>query len=373
MLKKVVVKNLRSIKKAELTFDKSGIEYRNKYVFKNNHVNPVTLYGDNGSGKSQFLLAFKTLVFLMNYSNVNESQIDVLIDLLNISFLDNSNPIKENSQFKLPQLSFSFECDDGFSFEYEVGLISINNILSESLCINGSCVLKRTAGTYILFDKEENKVATNYSAVRKVGIEEYNDNSPYLDIKRCYDVMRKIIYISDELSVIGSKMSLISPQDALIKNQINEYIERFSATPSFKFFEKLELNGEKTLYCDYGNNQILPFIAQSDGIKRESYILSALSMSCEDDCLVVVDELNRSIHPLNTIKIIDEFVKKGVQLLFSCHDTNLLRYLRPDQVYLCYFNDLYTSIYRLNEIHPNIREINNIESMYLKGMFDHKK
>ena len=46
-----------------------------------------------------------------------------------------------------------------------------------------------------------------------------------------------------------------------------------------------------------------------------------------------------------------------------------MQYLRPDQIYLVGFNGVYSSYKRLSEMKDSIREINNIEKMYLAYAF----
>ena len=44
--------------------------------------------------------------------------------------------------------------------------------------------------------------------------------------------------------------------------------------------------------------------------------------------------------------------------------------MRPDQVYFAKWAKGFSNYYRLSKIYPNIREINNIEKMYLSSTFD---
>lgn len=44
--------------------------------------------------------------------------------------------------------------------------------------------------------------------------------------------------------------------------------------------------------------------------------------------------------------------------------------MRPDQIYFANWKNCSSSYSRLSRIYPNIREINNIEKMYLSSLFD---
>ena len=59
--------------------------------------------------------------------------------------------------------------------------------------------------------------------------------------------------------------------------------------------------------------------------------------------------------------------KTGLSLAAT---TNILQYLRPDQIYFAKWNKGYSKLLRLSNIYPNIREVNNIEKMYLASVFD---
>ena len=368
MLTKLVVKNVRSIKKADISFEKSGIGYKNNYIYRQNYVNPVTVYGDNGSGKSLLFLTLEYLVALMcHVTNVLES-IDLFPDLVLFEKRNNG----EKVDIKKPIIEYSFLTKDNTKFTYVLGAVASTIITDEELIIDGKRILKRKDNKCFV-EKEEFEVPKNYSAVRKIGIEDYaKDNNVMLLIKKCYEAMKKIVFVDDDDNILGQKIMSISVQDSLLKKSVSEYISNFSGLPNFNMVEKELDSGKRTIYMDFGDGRKLPFGLASRGVQREGKILSALNMCCdEEDCTVVIDEINRSIHPINLKRMVDEFINRNVQLIFSCHDTNLLRFLRPDQIYFAYFGkDLHSTFKRLNEIHPNIREINNIESMYLKGVFD---
>ena len=80
---------------------------------------------------------------------------------------------------------------------------------------------------------------------------------------------------------------------------------------------------------------------ESAGTRRWFDILGFLIEAMDDGCLVVIDELDCSLHPLLTEKIVGLFNNpdvnsSGAQLLFTSHDVTLLRpdLLRRDQVWL---------------------------------------
>ena len=44
--------------------------------------------------------------------------------------------------------------------------------------------------------------------------------------------------------------------------------------------------------------------------------------------------------------------------------------LRPDQIFFANWRNGFSNYKKLSDIYPNIREVNNIEKMYLSNVFD---
>ena len=107
----------------------------------------------------------------------------------------------------------------------------------------------------------------------------------------------------------------------------------------------------------------------SAGMKNQSLLLSII-LSMPEHGVLFVDELEQALHP-SAIKSFLKVVKeKNIQLVFSSHNTYILQLLRPDQVYFAKWDNGFSKYARLSKIYPNIREINNIEKMYLSSVFD---
>ena len=65
MLKKIFIENINSIGKCEIDFEKGNYTYLPNRVM-GDVVNPIAIYGHNGSGKSSFIDAIAHFVFLLN-------------------------------------------------------------------------------------------------------------------------------------------------------------------------------------------------------------------------------------------------------------------------------------------------------------------
>lgn len=112
---------------------------------------------------------------------------------------------------------------------------------------------------------------------------------------------------------------------------------------------------------------------ESDGTKRLIDYIPAFQEIINNDKVYVIDEIERSIHPMTIKEIVskitlDEQVKG--QLIFSTHESNLLdqNILRPDEIWFAQKDlDGSSKIYSLSDfkIHNTI----DIENGYLKGRF----
>lgn len=122
-----------------------------------------------------------------------------------------------------------------------------------------------------------------------------------------------------------------------------------------------------------GTNTDFNLDQESDGTKRLIDYIPAFKGIINDNKVYVIDEIERSIHPMTIKEImtklaLDENVKG--QLIFSTHESNLLdqSIFRTDEIWFAQKDfDGSSKIYSLSDfkIHNTI----NIENGYLKGRF----
>jgi uncharacterized protein len=88
-----------------------------------------------------------------------------------------------------------------------------------------------------------------------------------------------------------------------------------------------------------GSRVTLPFSEESDGTQRLTHLLPALHAICHKQGLFVIDEIDRSLHPLLAKWFVRMFLKlcagKGSQLIFTTHETAFLdlELLRRDEIW----------------------------------------
>ena len=116
---------------------------------------------------------------------------------------------------------------------------------------------------------------------------------------------------------------------------------------------------------------------ESLGTRKFFTISSSILDALENGKVLIIDELDASLHPLLTMHLIKmfhnkELNKKNAQLIFATHDTNLLQndLLCRDQVWFAE-KDTYgaTDIYSLLEYKVKTRKDSNKEKLYLQGRY----
>lgn len=123
----------------------------------------------------------------------------------------------------------------------------------------------------------------------------------------------------------------------------------------------------------------LPLEEESQGTRTLFRLGAVMLDALWTGALLVVDELEASLHPLLSLHIVRQFNDprlnpKNAQLLFTTHDTNLLGTttgdpaLRRDQVWLTEKDDSgATSVYPLTDY--KARKSENLERGYLQGRY----
>lgn len=119
----------------------------------------------------------------------------------------------------------------------------------------------------------------------------------------------------------------------------------------------------------------LPLRQESAGTRRLLVVMSKILRALEKGSLLLIDELDTSLHTLVAEQILELFADpkynpKGAQLIATTHDTNILAcdHLRRDQIWFCEKDDIgVSSIFSLAEF--KIRPTDRFEKGYLEGRF----
>lgn len=160
----------------------------------------------------------------------------------------------------------------------------------------------------------------------------------------------------------GRPRSLQNPADDRINNSIvyeNGQIVYMEIQPKHQLSDGTEIQ--------------MPISFESDGTIRLIEYIPLLYLVLTKDCVIVIDEIERSLHPILIKEIITKLSEsqnaKG-QLIFTTHESCLLdqSILRPDEIWFAQKDlDQATQFYPLSDF--NIHKTANIENGYLNGRY----
>ena len=138
--------------------------------------------------------------------------------------------------------------------------------------------------------------------------------------------------------------------------------------------DKLYLKTLMSIHIDTcGETVETPLTIESDGTRRIIEYMPLLYAVTRHDAVYIVDEVERSIHPILIKDIINKLSKstdtKG-QLIFTTHESALLDQdiFRPDEIWFAQKDtDQATQLYPLSDF--NIHKTANIENGFLNGRY----
>lgn len=139
-----------------------------------------------------------------------------------------------------------------------------------------------------------------------------------------------------------------------------------------KFFEYLNSVHEDA----EGNEVIFNFAEESDGTQAAFGIIGILLSALEQGKVVVIDELDRSLHSLVFREIVRIFKdkrynKKNAQLIFTAHNLDLLdsEILRISEIGIVEKTIKHGTVLRRLSDFDGVRNVTNFRHQYLNGSF----
>jgi len=169
------------------------------------------------------------------------------------------------------------------------------------------------------------------------------------------DIMDKLKQNPNAISVIGNRQT--GEQFALLLEN-----------------EELTLKSIVANHLDDNGNEVeFGIKLESDGTQRLIDYIPAIYGIIEEECVYLIDEIERSIHPKTIKEIITKIshdVRAKGQLIFTTHESCLLdqEILRPDEIWFAQKSlDGASKLYPLSDF--NIHHTANIENGYLNGRF----
>lgn len=436
MLVRLILKNLLSFNEVTefnlLPNKTQRLSHHKKSIGKVDFLRMSAIYGANGSGKSNLIRAISLLEDMVDDGKIPSKNI-----ISNLKFKLSEecekDPISLGIEFNIDQQFYFYSITFDFDLIFEESLVE--TILDKDILIFERSV--STNGQNIKFNKGFDKSDKNDMFVEILSekliekkqllltflSQKYADEFP--EVKKVFDWFRHTLVVIKPNATPGALAHMLDKSKKLLNfsnsfiptlntginsikinkqkfsdfvgKNIDEEFEEANAISSklkenpkqISILKEVE-NGEEVCVLMEDNEvvakQIVPvhlndrgqpvdfnFGFESDGTKRLIEYLPAFNSIINEEKVYVIDEIERSIHPI-TIKDIIKKISldketKG-QLIFSTHESSLLdqNILRSDEIWLAQKAvDGSSKIYPLSDF--NIHHTANIENGYLNGRY----
>ena len=366
------------------------------YIISNNRrvLKTNAIYGANASGKTNLFKILTIAISMLrssNTTNINaklpitpfkfakntlnkpsEFEIKFIVDDVRYvyGFVADSNKIYEEYLYYYPNgretKIFDRTNTNDYSFPQKDEKI-LNDIASKNapnkffIATATNWNYEKTKVPYKFLSADINTF-NNLSGLRDIALREYLKNDKELK-SFALDFLKKADFNIEDYKVLETDV----PDDVLAA--IPDFIKTgMSIKEKPKVFTALFKHRGSTVELSYeeesmGTQIIFCFIP---------FIMDALN----NKRVVIVDELDRSLHPYLVEMIVQMFNdsdinKNGAQLIFNTHDTNLLKLniLRRDQIWFAEKDDKngISDLYPLSDF--SVRKTENVEKGYMLGRY----
>ncbi len=384
-------------------------DYKENIVISERHtlLKGAVIYGANASGKSNFIRAMSTMkrIVMFSFSQSSTKSLDVT------PFLLNSETEKSPSYFEILfeilgiRYRYGFEVTDqevvgewlyeskknaekllyirqGDGIEVTPSYKEGQNL--EDKTRNNALFLSVVDQFNGFIAKRIMKWFSNFIAISGLTHENYEmvtfkmlDNKN--TAKSLGDFYDNLDLGFDGLSINKEKFNTKSIPEDTPENIVRLLIKDLEGAYRFKIKTRHKKFDKKNK--EIGEVEFDMRSQESAGTNKVFNISGPIFDVLQDGGVLVIDELDSSLHPLMTLAITRLFnsVKenaKNAQLIFTTHDTNLFSYgkYRRDQIYLIEkdkygVSDLYSLVEYREEGGSKVRKDRSFESDYIQGRY----
>lgn len=402
MILEFSIENYRSIKEMQtISFVAANLKSKNSELDRSNTypastdlhlLKSIAVYGANGSGKSNLIKGLFAMLMIMHEVTTDEVVLDEHIQPFYLDEDSHTKPTFFQLQFlmegKIYRYGFQatkkkiisewlFGPADKTETYYFERLQGENVRINQKFFPEGKGTKKLKE--VILFLNLLNLSSGDLSSRIKKYFEEQIVLS--LGIQH-FDLRKETLHLLESPNGKKYLLDFLKLADFGLEEVFEEDLDGI--------YEKLEmpisnskekiLLGSRYRYDNHGNKLekfAFPFnLFESEGTKKIFDILGVIINTLKFGGIFIIDEFDARLHPMLTKKIIQmfnstELNKKGAQLLFVTHDTNLLdnELLRRDQIYFAEKDSFgKTHFYSLYDF-KGVRNDASYEKDYINGKY----
>lgn len=408
MLVEFSVKNFMSIKD-EITFSMvagTGDENMENTIKVENtdetYLKTTAIYGANASGKTNLMKALTAAILMVRRSNLRNIN-EPLVEMKPFKF--DPKTVNEPCEFRFVFIKNNIKYIYGFSAD-------INRIYTEYLyqylSAKPSLIFERkNVNEYKFTQLEQSKLVElatkntekklflstatewNYEKTKDAYIWFSEDIDTYNDYMNVGGYAFDKFENDNEGNLKRFTINLLKQADILIKDynfevkniNVNNIIAAFNniKVPNENIVQKeVKISTFHEIENENGDieNYELELGEESLGTQNLFFFSPILKEAFEKGKVIIVDEIDKSLHPLLVEFIIklfhnSEINKNNAQLIFNTHDTNLLSLdnFRRDQIWFTEKEPKKgtTDLYPLDDF--SVRKTENVQKGYLNGRY----
>lgn len=376
MLKSIKISNYKTfIEPTEIEFIATNYKFlESENVGNGRTVKGAIFVGENASGKTNILKAIRLII-------------DMLFGVSDIDFSYMKSLYTTKESFDIEYV-FVIENKE---IRYNVAF-SKHGIMNEKLFVDDVLYLHRHDGSAQVYSDSAPitvaNVAENLPFLRKFYFDtRFNDN---LALNKWFSFLKESIYINcydGKLSSSADNVRELLWDKFLEKNgvkQINDFFKSIgyrqqisysNETHNKKGFHNTRSTDKFVSFKKDQTDIEIPIMYESTGNSTLVALLPSFIHAIDKPCMLIIDEFSSGFHNELEECLLKYFYhfSKNSQIFLATHSTNVLNnaIIRPDQAFAVSFNGMHgTTIKRFSDESP--REAQNLEKMYLNGVFDGK-
>ena len=419
MITYIELKNFKSFKNTRFDFRKGKKSYK-KFV---------AIYGENGSGKSNFVDSLSFLrLSLESFHMVDPEQLqqiqktaplpDKLVAALTKSDLLSFRKVMANHRMiactepTTIELGFVFNNHAGYYLlSFEEGVVGEKlyyftgkqSGVMFDLSIKDGQISTSFCGSFFNTREAERELKTlidqywgKHSLLSILHNERERKNTEYINksyLPNVFEPINMILFLTAKHSMgslkaqnanVNYKGVIDNPMEGLIASAheqaldqteriLNGFFTQAYSDIKQVFYQK-NPEGPNLHYRLFvqkmigGQIRSINFLEESEGTKRILFMINDLLGACQGGT-IALDEIDTGVHDLllkTMLESIDDWIDG--QLIITTHNTYLLETLRPQSIYVINVDYLGNKeVHCLDEY--DIHGTNNVRTMYIKGLF----